>query len=550
MKQIPMWIKKISSFFHKLSFRPILIGILLSCLLLIPSVLAGICQQITAYRSNECSVTLYEKDGALIASEEGLVESAARYSLLESFYRIQTNKKEIAYAPGDPENDHYIVADIFLNGTNTVLKCYFSLDGTSDYLIDQNGKIYTVSSLYTRKFLASAHAASFYTASTPPTLTTIDNDHISPTKINWSYRNLENRFVSVTDQKHDSSSTVYEITGAIGLRFDQNPDQCLVSVYEHQKLIYEGALSGVSTVAVSSQSELFIRVNATWKQKESSPFYGSVQYDFHAQIRNRSDFALSADTVYPGEWVMLTATNISDPQKIIFTADWCAPPTFYQSGQTVYALLAIPKDTDQTSLQFDISYGASAKAFRIALMPQQKKPSSWKSTDFISPQLFIPDTLNEYTNHFHSIAPLAYSPPRFYGSFLDPLTEGFSIGYRHGDFILLTQDTIFPLLGTEYRLATKATESVPALNHGIVCQTGESQALGVYVVLDHGCGLRTWYCHLSRAEVSEGDTIQKGQTIGYTGDSGIATSNGFLLITTINDIPIEPSSVVGNTIIE
>lgn len=550
MKQIRIWLKKIPSFFQRISFRSILLCVLLSCLLLIPSMLALICQQITTYRSNECSVTLYEKDGTFIATEEGLVESAARYSLLESFYRIQTNKKEIAYAPGDPENDHYIVADIFLNGTNTVLKCYFSLDGTSDYLIDQNGKIYTVSSLYTRKFLASAHAASFYAASVPPMLTTIDNDCIPPTKMNWSYKNLENRFVSVTDQKKDSSSSLYEITGAIGLRFDQNPDQCLVSVYEHGKLIYEGALSGVSTVAVSSQSELSIRVNATWKQKESSTFYGSVQYDFTAQIRNRSDFSLSADTVYPGEWVMLTATNIGDPQKIIFSADWCPPPTFYQSGQNVYTLLAIPKDTDKTSLQFDISYGASTRAFRIALLPQQKKPSSWQSTDFISPQLLVQDTLNEYTNLFSTIAPLAYSPPLFYGSFLDPTAEGFSIGYRHGDFVTLTPDSSLFLLGTEYRTASKGGQTIPALNHGVVRQIGNSQALGTYVVLDHGCGLRTWYCHLSRTEVSEGDTIQKGQNLGYTGETGIATSNGFLLITTINDIPIDPSSIVGNTINE
>lgn len=544
MNYIKKWRSAVFLQIKKIRPRSLVFLILFTCLLLIPSFLAILCQQITTYRSNECAVTLYEKDGTVIASEEGLVESAARYSLLESFYKIHTNKKEIAYAPGNPEQDHYIVADVSLNGVKTTLNCYFSLDGTSDYLIDQNGKIYTLSSVYTKKFLASAHAASFYEASVPPMLTTIDNDTIPYSKMNWSYRNLEEKFVSVTNQNPDAASS-YEITGAIGLRFEQNPDQCLVSVYEQGRLIYEGALGGVASVSVSSQSELFIRVNATWKQKDAADFFGSVQYEFTARIRNRSDFSLSADTVYPGEWVLLTATNISDPTRISFSADWCQTPTFYKSDSTVYTLLAIPDNTEKTSLQFEISYGASAQTFRIALLPKPKNNTVWEKKDFISPDLISKNLSSEYAAATASIGTLPNSPPLFYDAFAVPDETKFTVGYRYGDSVTSTQVL---LVGTEYR-SNVASEAVPALNHGVVVQTGYTPLLGAYVVIDHGCGLRTYYCHLSRADVSYGDTVQRGQSIGVTGSSGLATTNGFLLITTINDAIIDPSSIVGHTIL-
>ena len=86
------------------------------------------------------------------------------------------------------------------------------------------------------------------------------------------------------------------------------------------------------------------------------------------------------------------------------------------------------------------------------------------------------------------------------------------------------------------------------VNHGIVIQTGTDPLLGNYVLVDHGCGLRTWYGHLSDINVAIGDVVQKGESIGKTGQTGLATGNGFLFLCTVYQTLIQPEYVIGKEI--
>lgn len=46
---------------------------------------------------------------------------------------------------------------------------------------------------------------------------------------------------------------------------------------------------------------------------------------------------------------------------------------------------------------------------------------------------------------------------------------------------------------------------------------------GNYCVIDHGDGTQTLYAHANRLTVKKGDVVQKGETIGYIGDTGNTT---------------------------
>lgn len=46
---------------------------------------------------------------------------------------------------------------------------------------------------------------------------------------------------------------------------------------------------------------------------------------------------------------------------------------------------------------------------------------------------------------------------------------------------------------------------------------------GNHIVIDHTRGLRTVYMHLSKFAVKEGDTVKKGEVIGYIGSTGRST---------------------------
>lgn len=85
-----------------------------------------------------------------------------------------------------------------------------------------------------------------------------------------------------------------------------------------------------------------------------------------------------------------------------------------------------------------------------------------------------------------------------------------------------------PILG--YRrmhagLDFRARHGTPivAVTDGRVVGAGRMGGCGIAVRLDHGSGLQTRYCHMSRMAVSRGQSVRRGQVIGYVGSTGLST---------------------------
>jgi murein DD-endopeptidase len=64
---------------------------------------------------------------------------------------------------------------------------------------------------------------------------------------------------------------------------------------------------------------------------------------------------------------------------------------------------------------------------------------------------------------------------------------------------------------------------VLAAQRATVAVVGESAASGRYVVLDHGYGVRTSYCHLQTTPVEQGATVGRGETFALSGNTGRST---------------------------
>ncbi|HHW40844.1 MAG TPA: M23 family metallopeptidase [Syntrophomonadaceae bacterium] len=89
------------------------------------------------------------------------------------------------------------------------------------------------------------------------------------------------------------------------------------------------------------------------------------------------------------------------------------------------------------------------------------------------------------------------------------ITSGY--GYRGGEF------------HSGIDIAAGAGVAVHAAAGGRVVEAGWGGGYGRTVVIDHGNGLATRYAHLSRVDVSTGETVSKGEVIGAVGSSGRAT---------------------------
>jgi murein DD-endopeptidase MepM/ murein hydrolase activator NlpD len=71
-------------------------------------------------------------------------------------------------------------------------------------------------------------------------------------------------------------------------------------------------------------------------------------------------------------------------------------------------------------------------------------------------------------------------------------------------------------------LASVAHSPIPAANGGKVLFAGNLGIYGKTVMIDHGMGLFTIYGHMSTLDTKQGAMVAKGDTIGYTGSTGLA----------------------------
>jgi murein DD-endopeptidase MepM/ murein hydrolase activator NlpD len=81
---------------------------------------------------------------------------------------------------------------------------------------------------------------------------------------------------------------------------------------------------------------------------------------------------------------------------------------------------------------------------------------------------------------------------------------------------------------------------VEAAASGRVIIAGRQRGYGNVVYLDHGAGLTTRYGHLSQIDVTVGQTVTRGQTIGLVGSTGRSTGPHLHYEVRINNQPVDP----------
>ena len=107
------------------------------------------------------------------------------------------------------------------------------------------------------------------------------------------------------------------------------------------------------------------------------------------------------------------------------------------------------------------------------------------------------------------------------GSLKCPIWRSYRISSRYGW-------RIHPVLHTRrfhdgVDLACPTGTPIHAADKGLVVFVGWQDAYGRTILVDHGSGISTMYAHCSRFAVKKGQTVGRGQVIGYVGSTGWST---------------------------
>jgi murein DD-endopeptidase MepM/ murein hydrolase activator NlpD len=104
---------------------------------------------------------------------------------------------------------------------------------------------------------------------------------------------------------------------------------------------------------------------------------------------------------------------------------------------------------------------------------------------------------------------------------------------------------VHPVLGgrrqhTGIDLAAPTGTPVYATADGVVSRADWYSSYGLYISIEHGASMQTRYGHLSRLAVAAGDSVKKGDLIGYVGSTGRSTGPHLHYEVRIDGLAVNP----------
>lgn len=207
-----------------------------------------------------------------------------------------------------------------------------------------------------------------------------------------------------------------------------------------------------------------------------------------------------------------------------------------REGERWHAVIGIPLDTETGPASVEVE-GTGAIDFEIVSHAYREQRLTVKNQSFVTPDQEQLDRIGRE----RGIIDAALNGWRDIDLFDLRLATPVD-GPRSSSFGLrrfFNDQPRSPHKGMDIAASTGTTIVAP--KSGIVTATGDYFFNGNTVIVDHGQGFVTMYCHLSEIGVEEGQTVNEGDTLGKVGATGRVTGPHLHFGTYLNGTAVDPA---------
>lgn len=254
---------------------------------------------------------------------------------------------------------------------------------------------------------------------------------------------------------------------------------------------------------------------------------------------------LPAGPVIQGNPILISLDGvggIANVQKISFDGK---PLWFFTYQGKPTALVGIDLNKKPGDYKVSVKLENGENLEKIFAIQARKKPEELLGIpeklggNTLASQKTLISTLaseNDIINHLRSISKKLWPE-----GFKEPLAESIitdAYGYTR-----ITGNYFIAHKGTDFRAAEGT--SVKAMGRGVVRLVKTFRNYGKTIAIDHGLGLLTFYMHLSKIYVNEGELIQSGQLIALSGQTGYAEVPHLHISVKIGGVSVDPVKFLG-----
>lgn len=378
-----------------------------------------------------------------------------------------------------------------------------------------------------------------------PSLTVCSGDYryaILPNGYTWSYKKADG--VYYEDQLTETSEEIVTCNlfadFANDLSFSSQPSSYSLSVHGivDGEERYELPVTSLAGLQFAQDTLLSVEINAKWSQASNSEQYGEATYRFKAlydvpaQVEAIGAAENGEKTVAAGGYVLLRALYTNENEDLSVTTDLSGDSVqFYYdaSVQSSYAALPVAKETEPGDYSITVTSGETVRTIpvHVTSMPEGgTRTFTVSDTDY---EAFLsPAQLESLHAMLRQLRLSSAGTPHLHADLAFGKPVGGEVDLAFGSTVIIGNSAVEgtgmkSLEGVLYTASEGA--EVHAVQNGVCVFAGNLGAFGNAVVIDHGCGIFSYYYHLGESSVSAGDTVTRSSTVGTVGKSGYTGSD-------------------------